>query len=72
MDKETIKEKINLSKIEEVIFEPLGIEHKLDYIIDTEGNAIIPVSPLEFKIIEKIKELEARIVLLEEKLKKVV
>ena len=66
MDKETIKEKCNFDRIEEIILDDtLGIIKKGDYIIDDKGNAIIPVSPLEFKIIEKIKELENRIAELE-------
>lgn len=66
MDKEEIKERCDLSKIEERIFvNVFGDEDKADYIIDNKGNAIIPVSPLDFKIIEKLKELEARIKVIE-------
>ena len=67
MDKELIKEKCDLFKIEEITHEKLGIIKKFDYIIDNDGNAILYVSPLDFKIIEKIKKLEARIKVLEDK-----
>ena len=62
MDKEEIKTKCDLNRIEERTFTNLvGDEYKVDYIIDDMGNAIIPISILEFKMIEQIKELEARI-----------
>lgn len=62
MDKELIKEKCDIGKIEERVFENImGLEERFDYIIDDKGNAILSVSPLEFKMIEKIKVLEDRI-----------
>lgn len=66
MDKEEIKNKIDLNNIEERTFSNfIEEEYKADYIIDDKGNAILPVSQLEFKMIEKIKDLETRIVELE-------
>ena len=40
---------------------------KIDYLVDFEGNFIVPLSPLDVKLIEKIKELELRIKKLEGK-----
>ena len=65
MDKEEIKTKIDLNKIEHkpnIIYDE---DFGKDYIVDDKGNFIYPVSPLEFKLIEKIKELELRIKKLE-------
>jgi len=42
-------------------------EVKMDYLMDEAGNYIYPLSPLEFKLIEKIKDLENRIKKLEGK-----
>ena len=67
MDEEEIKESIDFDRIGEftdVIVKDV-IETKTDYLMDDKGNYIIPLSPLEFKLIEKIKELEARIIELE-------
>ena len=64
MDIEEIKSKIDLDKIESRIIKDLPTQ---DYIIDDKGNAIIRLSPLEFKLIEKIKDLEERIKDLEDK-----
>jgi len=58
MDIEEIKSKIDLNKIESRTIKDLPTQ---DFIIDDKGNAIFLVSPLEFKLIEKIKDLEARI-----------
>ena len=69
MDKEEIKSKIDLNRIEvkpNIIY---GEDFGKDYLIDDKGNYLMPVSPLEFKLIEKIKDLELRIKKLEEKLK---
>ena len=67
MDKETLKNKCDLNRIEERTFTSIfQEEYKQDYIIDDKGNAIIPISPLEFKLIETIKDLEERIKVLEE------
>jgi len=66
MNKEELKEKCDLGNIKEVIFKDiLNEDIKIDYIIDVDGNKIIPVSILEFKMIEKIKELENRLKVLE-------
>ena len=65
MDKEELKSKIDLDRIEERTFTNIDDEYKADYIIDDKGNAIIPISPLEFKLIEKIKDLETRLEALE-------
>ena len=58
MDKEKLKEKCDLNRIEEFIDKDGG---KWDYIRDIDGNYIIRLTPLEVKLIEKIKELESRI-----------
>ena len=67
MDKEEIKTKCDLNRIEEKIFTNVLGTRKIDYIIDNDGNAILPVPVLEFKMIEKILDLEARIIELEKK-----
>lgn len=36
-----------------------------DYLMDDKGNYIYPLNPVEFKLIEEIKKLEARIIELE-------
>ena len=66
MRKEELKEKIDLNRIEEREFLGIFETRKEDYIIDDKGNAIIPVDPLQFKMIERIKDLEERIKKLEE------
>ncbi|KKL19163.1 hypothetical protein LCGC14_2227870 [marine sediment metagenome] len=69
MDKEEIKNRINFDNIQELEYEMIkGIPETLrkeDYLVDFEGNFIIPISPLEMKLIEKMKDLEARIIELE-------
>ena len=71
MDKEEIKGRIDFDNIQELEYElTKGIPDtiiKTDYLVDFEGNFIIPLTPLEVKLIEKIKELEARILELEKK-----
>ncbi len=71
MDKEEIKNRINFDNIQELEYEMIkGIPDtiiKTDYLVDFEGNFIIPLTPLEVKLIEKIKELEARIKAMEVK-----
>ena len=71
MDKEEIKNRINLDNIQEFIEEKdlkKGIfdTNKYDYLVDFEGNFIVPLSPLDVVLIERIKELELRIKKLEE------
>lgn len=67
MDKEEIKAKCNINNIQEITFlDKFGEEIKMDYIIDNNGNAIINIKPLHYVLIEKIKELEARVLALEE------
>ena len=62
MDKKEIKERCDLSNIKEVIIKNTYDEdYKADYIIDSEGNNIIPVSILEFKIIKKLEDLQKQI-----------
>lgn len=61
MDKEEIKTKIDLDNIKEFTDET----GTFDYIYDSEGNAIVSVSPLEILLINRIKDLEARILKLE-------
>jgi len=66
MDKEEIKEKCDFNKIREITFTNIGNEElKADYIVNDKGEGIIPISPLEYKLIEKIKDLESRITELE-------
>lgn len=67
MDKEEIKNRINLDNIQEKRIEIIkDIEIKRDYLVDFEGNFILPISPIEFKLIEEIKLLKERILKLEE------
>ena len=61
-----IKSKVDFNKIEERTFTELGEERKMDYMMDDKGNAIIHISPLQFKIVEKLKQLEERIKVLED------
>ena len=66
MDKEEIKNRIDFNNIQEKTFNTFAEKDiKRDYLVDYEGNFIIPLSPLHLKLIEKIKELEERIVKLE-------
>ena len=69
MDREEIKNRIDFNNIQEIEIEDIkGIPdtvRKYDYLVDFEGNFIIPLTPLEVKLIEKMKELEARIMALE-------
>ena len=67
MDNKEIKNRIDFNNIQEK--ESLGMfeSRKDDYLVDSEGNYIVPLSPLEVKLIEKVNELEARIAKLEEK-----
>ena len=70
MDIELLKEKCDLRNIKEITFKnTFNDDIKADYIIDADGNNIIPVSILEFKLIEKINELEDRLNELEARLK---
>ena len=64
MDKEEIKNKIDLNNIKEFTTEE---GDKIDYLVDFEGNFILPLSVLEVKLIEKIKDLEEKINKLEVK-----
>ena len=67
MDKEKIKNRIDLNNIQELEVTSRDITTKTDYLVDFEGNFIIPLTPLDMKLIEKIKDLELRIKKLEEK-----
>ena len=72
MDKEELKNRIDFNNIQEFIEEKdlkKGIfdTNKYDYLVDYEGNFIVPLSPLDMKLIEKIKDLEERIKKLEGK-----
>ena len=66
MDKEKIKNRIDLNNIQEKEIIELLDSRKVDYLVDYEGNFIIPLSPLEVKLIGKILDLEKRIKKLEE------
>lgn len=70
MDKEKIKNIIDFNNIKELVNKNIvGIDIKEDYLVDFEGNYIVYLSPLNVKLIEKIKDLETRIKTLEEKIK---
>jgi len=72
MDKETIKNRIDFNNIQEIELEDVvGIPEtikKYDYLVDFEGNFILPLSLVELKLIEWIKILEERIKTLEERI----
>lgn len=65
MDKEEIKKRIDFNNIQEKKIKMIkGIPDTVktyDCLVDYEGNFIIPLSPLDVKIIEYIKNLEVRI-----------
>ena len=63
MDREELKDKIDFDNIQEFITKD---NIKIDYLMDSEGNHIIPLTPLNMKLIEKIKELEVRLKRLED------
>jgi hypothetical protein len=66
MNKEEIKNRIDFNNIQEFTSKNIvGMEYKTDYLVDFEGNFIVPLSPLDVKLIEKIKDLEVRILELE-------
>ena len=71
MDKNELKSRIDFNNIlEKTIEDVKGVPdtgRKHDYLVDFEGNFIVPLKPLEVKLIEKIKELEARIKAMEMK-----
>lgn len=64
MDNETLKSKVDFTRKGTLVDEN-GLNQ--DYLMDEKGNYIIPLSVLEFKLIEKIKDLEERIKILEER-----
>ncbi len=69
MDKEEVKNRMDFNNIQVFEYELVeGVKDtivKEDYLVDFEGNFIYPLSILDVKLIEKIKELEARITELE-------
>ena len=70
MDKEELKNTIDFNKIIEVeieVVKGLNIKEKVNFMEDDKGNKILMLTPLEFKLIEKINDLEERIKTLEEK-----
>ena len=69
MDKEEVKRRMDFNKIHEVEIETLAslITERIDYFYDDEGHNIMPINPVEMKIINKVKELETRINDLEKK-----
>lgn len=71
MDKEQIKSRIDFNNIQEKTFDivPGIFSETIDYLVDFEGNFIIPLSPLEVKLIEEIKSFELRIQELDARLK---
>lgn len=69
MEKEEIKSKIDFKNIQEFTDVKRLDNRKSDYLVDSEGNYIIYLSPLNVKLIERLLELEDRIKALEDKLK---
>ncbi|KKL81176.1 hypothetical protein LCGC14_1997380 [marine sediment metagenome] len=71
MDREELKNRIDFNNIQEREIEMItGIPATLikeDYLVDFEGNFILPISPIEMKLIDKIKDLEAKIIELEKR-----
>ncbi len=70
MDKEEIESRIDFDNIQEKTFKSQieGFpDKKVDYLVDFEGNFILPLNHVEFKLIEEIKALKARIKVLEDK-----
>jgi len=67
MDKEQIKNRIDFNNIQEKTLETGLYSETIDYLVDFEDNFMIPLGPLEVKLIEKIKDLEKRIIELEKK-----
>jgi len=66
MDKEEVKNRIDFNNIQVKVWKSEFIpDQEEDYLVDFEGNFIYPLSPLDMKLIEKIKDLEARILELE-------
>lgn len=67
MDKEEIKNRIDFNNIGQKNIDITGLEVNIqDYLIDYEGNYIIPLTPLDMKLIEEIQLLKERIKKLEE------
>ena len=64
MKEEELKQLIDINKVE---YRNIKDRLEGDFIVDNEGEPLLQVSILEFKLIEKIKELEARIEVLENK-----
>ena len=69
MDKKEIISRIDFDNIQVKSIEQIeGIPESIieyDYLVDYEGNFILPLTPLDMKFIEIIKDLEARIQVLE-------
>ncbi|MFX1380754.1 MAG: hypothetical protein ACFFA4_16855 [Promethearchaeota archaeon] len=57
MDREEIKDRIDFNNIQ--------TKNGGEFLVDYEGNFIVPLSPLNIKMIEYIKILEGRISALE-------
>ena len=71
MDKNELKSRIDFNNIQEKNIEVIkGIPKTVkmyDYLVDYDGNFIVPLTPLESKLIEKLQDLEARISELEKR-----
>jgi len=67
MDKNELISKIDFNNVVEKTELSYNIETKKDYLVDSKGNKLMRLQPLDVKLIEKIKELEARLQALEEK-----
>ena len=68
MDKNELIEKIDFNNVMEETKNISGIDFKEDFIVDSEGNKILRLQPLEVKLIEWIKTLEAKNIELEERI----
>ena len=68
MDKNELISKIDFNNVVEKTELSYNIETKKDYLVDSKGNKLMRLQPLDVKLIEKIKELEARLAVLESKI----
>ena len=65
MDKEEMKSRMDFNNIEERTQIISKVEFKRDYLVDNQGEILFPLTSLEVKLIEKLKELDERIKVLE-------
>ena len=69
MDKEEIKDKIDIYNVQEKNVNKFLPEEPImvDYLVDKDGNFIVPLRSIDVVLIDYIKDLELRIKKLEEK-----